>query len=474
MWLVLCLDVLVIASLVWASRKSLEHALPVFSFVLVVMPLEARIVIPGLFDLSTIRVALLTLFALYLWKGRRRSEVPLQNLMLLHVFWAVCSTLYSLSVVTSLKQLIAQVVEYYLLYFIVLQCITEVRAIHKMLFAVVAALGFCSVLAMSEAYATWSVLSVFPADLWTTYDGRNDPLYVEWGRGLRVRSTFQHPILFGVALSMGIPIALFLLSITRNARERPVLWLSLVVMFWAIYKTTSRGPWLAAALSCVLLFLLVRNQVRQYLAVMAILACAALAIRPGVFDTIVNMYEATQDPEGPVGASFEYRHVLTETVKEEVAKDTGRLLFGFGPGTFRELGLEITFLDSTRRWYTCDNNWALFLYETGYGGLLLIAALLGSALWRNLREYLVLPRPERYLSGVFAISLAGFYFGLLSVAGYAWGQQGFLCWLLIAISIAYPRLARQERKAAKTKSSPTAPAEIQEEQDAIYCSPGAR
>jgi hypothetical protein len=447
MILILCMQFVIVLSLVVASRRSLENALPVFCFFLVLMPLEARLVIPGLFDLNTMRVSLLTLLILYLYHGRASSDdspLPLKSLILLHVIWAVCSTIYSLSVATSAKQLISQVVEYYLLYFLFVRTITRVSTIYNIVFAMVMAMGICSIFGVVEVYARWSILRIFPQNLWITYNGGVDPLYIEWGRGLRIRSTFPHPILFGDALAMSIPLALYLLSIWERRRDRILLWTCLVLMFWAIYKTSSRGPWIATALCATLLFIMVRNKVRTYLLVIALMVTAVLVARPGVWATIAGLYQSSTDASSPVGSSYLYRDALDNAVTNAVRKEPGRALLGYGLGTFRELGLEINFLNTVQRWYTCDDNWAVFLYETGYVGLLLIAALLFAALWIAFRTYWQLPPPESYFSAVIFISLTGFYFLLLSVAGYSWGQQGYMAWILISIAVSYSHIALQD------------------------------
>lgn len=446
MILIICMQFVIVLSLVVASRRSLENALPVFCFFLVLMPLEARLVIPGLFDFNTMRLSLLTLLILYLCHGRASNNdtpLPLKSLIILHISWAVCSTLYSLSVATSAKQLISQVVEYYLLYFLFVRIITEVSTIYNIVFAMVMAMGICSIFGVVEVYAHWSILRIFPQNLWITYNGGVDPLYIEWGRGLRIRSTFPHPILFGDALAMSIPLTLYLLSIWERRRDRILLWMSLVLMFWAIYKTSSRGPWIATALCGVLLFIMVRNKVRNYLLVIAMMAAIVLVARPGVWATIAGLYQSSTDASSPVGSSYLYRDALNNTVKDAVRKEPGRALLGYGLGTFRELGLDINFLNTVQRWYTCDNNWALFLYETGYIGLLLIAALLFAALWVAFKSYWQLPPPEGYFSAVIFISLSEFYFLLLSVAGYSWGQQGYMAWILISVAVSYSHIAMQ-------------------------------
>jgi hypothetical protein len=447
MLVVFLIDVVVVVSLIIAGRKRLEAALPLLCFYLVLMPIESRFVIPGVFDLGTDRVAILTLLVLFFvrHKSSSQSRIPMKRLMYLHIAWVVCSTLYSISVATSIKQLIGQVIEYYLLYYILLRLISDVRTIHKILYAMTAAVAVACVFGVVEAYTRWSVLNIFPSNLWIMYGGPG-PLYIEWGRGLRIRSTFPHPILLGDAIAMTIPIVFYLLSQEQSRLRKWALWVGLVFMFWAIYKTSSRGPWIAVAMSFILFFALIRNRARRYLIVICVLVGVVLSARPGVLSTIANLYQSTQDSNSPVGSSYQYRDVLLHTITNAVSRDTGRMFFGYGLGTFREKGLEITFLRETRKWYTCDDNWALFLYETGYGGLIIVGALLFYPLVMTLRYYRRLPRPQKYLSAVFFICLSEFYFLLLSVAGYNWGQQGFMAWILISLSIAYPKIVLRGRK----------------------------
>ncbi len=442
---ILTLQLAIVLSLIRASRQSLENALPVFAFFVVLMPLESRLVIPGVCDFNTMRLSLMTLLALYLVKREHATQdtIPLKWLMLLHISWAVCSTVFSLSLVTSIKQLISQVLEYYLLYFLFVRIMTKLQTLYNVLYAVVMAMALCCVFSLFEAYEHWSILRVFPSNLWITYDGGLDPLYIEWGRGLRVRSTFPHPILFGDALAMTIPIALFLLSIWEKGRQRLLLSLSLILMIWAIYKTSSRGPWIALGMCCCLLFLLTNGRVRKYLLITAVAAGLIVVSRPGIWQTIADLYQSSTDATSPVGASYLYRDTLSQTIQQVVEKDATRFVFGYGLGTFRELGLDITFLNVTQRWYTCDDNWALFIYELGYGGLLITSCLLFAPLWIAFRNFRLLPRPENRLSGVLLTCLLGFYFLLLSVAGYSWGQQGYLNWILISIVVCHSRLAFQ-------------------------------
>jgi hypothetical protein len=446
MIIILSMQCTMVTALLWFGRRRIEDALPAFCFFLTLMPLEARLVIPGVCDVNTMRVSLLTLLVLFLSKKRppNTNRIPLKNLMMLHVAWILCSTAYSISVATSIKQLVAQVLEYYLMYFLIVRSITSLSTLYKILYAMMMAIGLCCICSLAEVYATWSILRIFPQNLWITYNGGVDPLYIEWGRGLRVRSTFPHPILFGDALAMSIPITLYLLSIWQNKRQRAFLWVAFLLMAWAIYKTSSRGPWIAATLCCVVLSLMVKKRIRAYLVTIAAVMAIVILARPGIWQTIDGLYDATTDVNNPVGTSYLYRHALTEAIDESMHKDTGRYLFGYGLGTFREKGLDITFLGVTHHWYTCDDNWALFLYETGYGGLIIMSTLLFKPLFMAWRGYRRMPRPANDLSGVFCVCIAAFCFLLLSVAGYSWGQQGYMAWILISLSVSHARVVRSE------------------------------
>ena len=438
----ICIQLAIVLSLLFACRHRLEDGLPTFCFFLVLMPLEAQIPLPGLFDLTIMRISLVSLLSLYLIRGEPGSgdPLPLKYLMLLHVIWAAMSTFCSLSPMTSFKQLLSQVMEFYLLYFLLTRIITRVETIHKILFAVAMAMCLCCTFAVIEVFEKWSILRIFPPSEWITYNGGLNPIFIEWGRGLRVRSTFPHPILFGNALAMSIPITLYLLSLWQQRWKRILLWLGLVLMVWSLYKTSSRGPWIASGLCCLLLFLLIKGSVRKYLLWVSFAAVLIMAARPEIWSSIDGLYTATTDTTSPTGTSYLYRDALNHAVREAVSRNIERASLGYGLGTFRERGLEINFLGRVHLWRTCDNNWAAFLYETGYGGLLIIGTLLANALWIAWRNYRTLPEPDNLLDGVLFTCIAGFYFMLLSVAAYSWGQPGYYLWILISLSVSHSRI----------------------------------
>ena len=245
---------------------------------------------------------------------------------------------------------------------------------------------------------------------------------------------------------MVIPLAFYLVTTTgRSWFEKAFLNLSLVLMFWNLYKTSSRGPWVAAAAAMVILTVAAEAKIRNRIVAVGVLAGIVLIVRPGIAETLVNMWQATFDPASRMGSSFQYRPILFETVRQTVSENPIRAIFGFGLGSFREKGLVLVMPGiETHRWYTCDSSWILFWYETGYVGLAILTTLLLRPAVLALRSFRKLPRSDRYFVLVLLSSMVSFYVVMISVASYGWGQNGLMLWAVIALSVAYAILKKDQ------------------------------
>ena len=96
---------------------------------------------------------------------------------------------------------------------------------------------------------------------------------------------------------------------------------------------------------------------------------------------------ATFDPTSPLGSSYEYRYVLRELAVKAVSKDMGRALWGYGMESFYYLGLQGNLYGKPYRFLSCDSSWVELLVETGYVGLIIVAALLFSPAWEAWKEF---------------------------------------------------------------------------------------
>jgi len=445
MVLVCVINLIVIGGLVFlAVTKGLERALPFFTFMVVLVPTDSKIELPGLFDLTTQRVALITLAVLFLVLGERKGPdakafaTPLKYLICTHIVWCIISTSDSIVPLASFKRMLSQIFEYYLIYYIFVRVASSKETINKILSAMVAAMTLACILGIPEERWHWTIMSWFPTSTVQL-------IVVQWGRGFRMHSTFVHPILFGGAIAIVIPLAFYLLTLAKGIGRKVYLWVCLMLMFMCIYKTMSRGPWLGLILASALLLVFGKGEIRKPLFGVCLLAVAVLVIRPGVWETLNETYHATQDTESPSGASYEYRYALLKVSTQALAKDFTREIWGYGMESFPDLHLRGPFKEwDNWAFVSCDSSWIEITVETGYVGVFILALLLIKPAVLTFRDFRKVPEPDNALSLTFFASMMAYYFMMTNVNMYSWGQNGYMLWMIIALSLAYGRLKRSE------------------------------
>jgi len=343
MLFVCLIDLIVSISIIWiASRRSLEGALPCAAFAFTLLPPDAQLSL-GFFQLTPQRVVILTLVVLY-WVLPKRggsnstTRLALRGLIVLNILWSLVSIGNSIVPVMSIKKLLSQGMEYYLVYVVCSKTITQVRTIHKMLIAMVAAVVVCSLFGAVEVYGGWSVMQMLPSVQHVF--GTSGGIAVDTERGVRVSSTFEHPILFGAALAMAITMAVYLQTIAKSRAQRLCLWTAVCLMFVNIYKTGSRGPWLALGMGLVIMFVLGQYRMRRTVLLFAFLITVALVLRPGVADSVLGIYRNSLDPNTAEYSSYQYRYALTHAAVDLLAKNPSRAVWGYGLESFYSLHLK--------------------------------------------------------------------------------------------------------------------------------------
>jgi O-antigen ligase len=188
------------------------------------------------------------------------------------------------------------------------------------------------------------------------------------------------------------------------------------------------------------LILCAKNAIRKPLIVIAGLSIAVLVARPGVWGTIKGIYDNTLNTESDTGSSYAYRFALQDAALKRIANSpAARGVWGFGLESFYDLKLEGELLGKPWLFLSCDNAWVELLLETGFVGLALIASLLATPMLIAWQRYIATKGDERDLMLLMAVNMLVFYFQMYSVAMYSWGQNGYILWVLIAITMAYPR-----------------------------------
>jgi hypothetical protein len=452
--LVIVIDVLTVSILVWlTATRGLERALPFFVFALVLIPKESQIALPGLFLLTTWRILIATIAVLFFFfKGSGSPKLPavnrtpLKTLIALHVIWSIISTAASVYPVDSAKQVVTMVLEYYLTYYIVVRTVTSTKTVDKLLAAMLLGVGIASVFGLFEAYTDWRITEWFPVADHDFVFGASDE-----GRGNRILSTFSNYSLFGAAISFAIIELFYFLQTARHKAQKALLWGTMALMFWVIYKTVTRGPWMALIIGAVLLLLCCPGRTRWSMAVIASLCVTVFIVRPGVWDTVKGIYlntVNTDDPNNVYASSYEYRWALWDVGSKALAKDGLREAVGYGLGTFYDLHLVAAFNGNPEYHFdSCDEAWVHQMVETGYVGLGIISLVLIVPALRTLYKIRKVPKPQRYLCWILFINMIQYFFMMTNVDIYGWGQTGYMLWVWIAIAMVYPALVQRETQA---------------------------
>jgi O-antigen ligase len=216
------------------------------------------------------------------------------------------------------------------------------------------------------------------------------------------------------------------------------------------YKSSSRGPWLALIVSLALLFILdCRTRIPHIIVVG--LVVLVLVVRPGIGDTLKTIYLNSLDTNTSEGSSFEYRSALKTVAAHALSRSPDRALWGYGLESFYALHLEGEFLGKPHAFLSCDNAWIEFMVETGYVGLAIMILLLGTPLVIAVRNSIGQPGSDTYLSRTLLIIITAYLMMMLGVGMYAWGQTGYMLWIMIALVIAHDRLLRRSQHNHKAK-----------------------
>jgi hypothetical protein len=448
MLLVIVIDIVVLVALVVvATTKGFERTLPLATFLLILFPEGSEIALPGLFDLTTQRLVILTLLALYFAVAPKGSDagsprpVPLKTLILLQILWMAVATAHSVVFDVSLKTTLSQLLDYFVAFWIFAKGVRRPETVRSILVGFVSCMIVLSIFGVIEAYNGWNVQAIFPQ-----VSSRLNIVESVSDRGDRIQTTFDHAILFGGALAMAIPAALYLISTAKSSRTKIYLWAGLMPMFLSIYKTGSRGPWLALLGSMGIMALFGSRRVRVLLMAIALLTVSTLIARPGIWISLRDMYAETRNPDSPMGESYQWRYVLYHIATQQLSRNTGRALWGYGPESFFYLGLTTQVRVEgdihTVRVESCDSSIVATMIETGYVGIVITALLLLTPAWITWRTCRTLGKPFSDLPLVLLCNMLAFYFLMSNVAIYGWGQQSYMLWIAIALGTLEPALFR--------------------------------
>ena len=134
MTLVLIIDAIVILLILGcAYRKGLERTLPLIAFLLMLFPYESQIMLTGYFDLTTQRLVVILAFLVYVFSSeiKEKRKLPLKYTIFFLMAWMLIASANSVVFVTSIKSVLSEFFDFFLIYYIFAKSITRTETVRK-------------------------------------------------------------------------------------------------------------------------------------------------------------------------------------------------------------------------------------------------------------------------------------------------------------------------------------------------------
>ena len=369
----ICIFAILAAVYISFKRKYIKGVY-VSLFFLILMPKNATIELGMALPSFTIhRMIMLVWF--FMWCSNKSIDKEIRKIAFVKILITISilmglSTLFSSEILISIKRYLYFLVET-LLFFIMLQTSLKDAYHAKRILHVIAVSLLCvAVVGIVERFTGFNPSPLFGEKTKTMYELTEfSSIYDN-----DVQSTYQHRILFGIAMSISLFCYMFFMSIQRNMSSKIKYWIVFFIGASALYFSLSRGPWLACMLGLVFLFACnPRFAVSKFFIIIAIAAVITMS-RPGILDTIHGLVESTLDMTTLKGSSFQWRFQVWEVASKQIV-NAGPIntLIGFGPGSqmFNDFGCVEISSGHVVEMYSWDNEFAIILYEQGFLGLLL-------------------------------------------------------------------------------------------------------
>ena len=375
------------------------------------------------------RIMLLIITIFWLIKDKPIHEIPklpFIGWLLLIALENYISLWNSVDFNFSLKIYFSFTFETILFYIIISTSIDKDRDVIKVLNYIALSLTVVGLIAMIEKFTGYNPI---------------DPLLPQSSRVERIRndiiSTYPQRILMGTAVAMGWPIVLSLINYYKKDQIKRNFWfIAIIILLSACYFSNSRGPWVAAILAGLLMFIIGTSRLKYKLIFIILLIFIALAFNPGVRETLIGKATATFADDSFKGSTYQYRWELWRVAYEQVSASFFKTLFGFGPGAHETMDIHgtLSFSDREHTFWSWDNHYACIILETGFLGIVFIALLYYAIMRRLFKIWLKLEKQYKDIMLGIMTSITIMLFMMSNVKIFA-PQLNFLFWILVVLGL---------------------------------------
>jgi len=365
----------------WKYAHDYHQGLIATIFLLLLLPDSLQIQVSLSLPSFTIHRLLLvvTAVAWALNKKVRKDgfRIPFFTIQVIIAAAYLVSTALSHDFLVSAKRYLYFISESFLFFWIVQTSITN-RAIANRIFRA-AAFSLLVVAAISyvERYGGIHVRQILPATR-VGYDF--EPVFYSSSGKWEETSTYNHRILFGVACAVCVPCFLITMSSARRRKNR-YHWLACLISAGALYFSKSRGPWISFAGGLAVLTMLFPRRFIKTATFLSAAALLVMIVRPGVYESLLGMSNATLDKSTIKGSSFRWRLTVFNMARTRIAEaDLTHTLFGFGGGShvFMEFGRVELSTGRSVQMESWDSELSVNLFEQGVVGFAMILLLYAS------------------------------------------------------------------------------------------------
>lgn len=427
--LIVIVVVLILISLWYQLHRDYIQGLAYGVFLCVLLPTQLRIELPGsLPQLTIYRLILISLFFFWLRNRSIRTSTGSPPLLPILGLWCLANLISLLftqaDFVDSLKRFLDRALEVYAFYYLISKSLRTSDDARRVLRAILRALVLVAMLGVYEHQTGFNPIAAYLGG------GASGGPYGG------IESTFQHRILLGAALAMGLPLAFALMY----WEERPprtshlvYLWLAIALLASACYFTNSRGPWLALGLVLAGLGFLGSRRLKKTVILIGCFSVLALLMKPGVWASISSRASQTKDASSLKGGNFYYRLELWKVAWVEINKSPERLFFGYGPGSGanRNIDWQLSYRGTTEEIWSWDNHWAYELFQSGLFGFAVTLGLYWSIVKARFRSWRTGHPPGRDLHLCILASAGAMCFMMTNVLIFS-KQLDYLFWSVVA------------------------------------------
>jgi hypothetical protein len=334
-------------------------------------------------------------------------------------------------------------VTFIILVYLITSTITKRKELDQIIKVLVGCGAFVAVAGLYESRTGYNVFNhiqeIFPP---LRLDPTTIPSTSADSRGgrLRIFASSEHPIALSAALTMLVPLGIYLAH--RTGRRH--WWMATAVIGLGVLATVSRTG-IVMMITLLICYLMIKPaQTRRALPLLLPILIFAHAAVPGAMGSLKSAFF----PEGGIAAEQQYGAGQNSSGRladlgPSIEEWKRSPLFGDGYGT------RITDLDDPRRnALILDDQWLGYLLETGLFGVLAFAWLLGRTVRRMGHHARRDTGPTGWLFAGSAASVTAYGVGMFTFDSFNFYQVTLLLFVQLAIAATALRLWRHEREPA--------------------------